>query len=84
MRCFSWPIGACHGDGEVEMKMVEGGEVEGEEKIFWEIFVVEENERKEKKIFGEKTCGCGGRKELREKEKGKEIRNRRYFLGLQK
>ena len=24
--------------GEVEMKMVEGGEVEGEEKIFWEIF----------------------------------------------
>ena len=40
--------------GEVEMKMVEGGEVEGEEKIFWEIFVVEENERKEKRYLGKK------------------------------
>ena len=28
VRCSPWPIKACHGDGEVEMKMVEGGEVE--------------------------------------------------------
>ena len=50
--------------GEVEMKMVEGGEVE----IF-----VEEVE----KIFV-------GRKEIKEKEKGKEIRMRRYFLEFEK
>ena len=52
VRCFSWPIMACQREGEVE----------GEEKIFWEIFVVEENGRKEKDNLG-KTCGCGGRKE---------------------
>jgi len=38
VRCSPWPIGACHGDDEVEKKMVEGGEVEGEVEI-----CVEEN-----------------------------------------
>ena len=33
MRCSPWPIGACHGDGEVEWKGVEVGEVEGEVEI---------------------------------------------------
>jgi len=28
MRCSSWPIGVCHVRGEVEKKVVEGGEVE--------------------------------------------------------
>ena len=30
----------------------------------------------------EKLVACGGRKEIKEKEKGKEIHMRRYFLGL--
>ena len=32
----------------------------------------------------EKLVACGGRKEIKEKEKGKEIHMRRYFLGLKK
>ena len=28
MRCLPWPIGACQVWGEVEKKVVEGGEVE--------------------------------------------------------
>jgi len=32
----------------------------------------------------EKLVACGGRKELKKKEKGKEIHRRRYFLGLKK
>ena len=37
MRCFSWPMVACHGEGEVEWKCVEVGEVEKMEvwRSFW-------------------------------------------------
>ena len=55
----------------MEKKVVEGGEVE-------KIFVVEENGRKEKDNLG-KLCGCGERKEIRKKEKGKEIRKEKIF-----
>ena len=49
MRCSPWPIKACHGDGEVEMKMVEGGEVEGEVEV-WKCVEVGGNlGRKERK-----------------------------------
>ena len=61
VRCFSWPIGACQREGEVE----------GEEKIFWEIFVVEENGRKEKDILGKHVVVEEGRN----KGKGKRKRN---------
>ena len=51
-------------------------------EIFWEIFVVEENGRKEKDILGKHVVVEEGRN----KGKGKRKRNemRRYFLGLQK
>ena len=38
---------------------------------FWEKIGILENG---------KTCGCGGRKEIKKKEKGKEIKKGRYFL----
>ena len=60
---------ACHGDDEVEKKMVEGGEVEiflGEvEKIFW-WKIGEENGKKRKE-------------RKRKKEKGKEIGKGKIF-----
>ena len=41
----------------------------GEEKLeFWKI------------VENGKVCGCGGRKEIKKKEKGKEIKKGRYYL----
>ena len=62
VRCSLWPIMACQRECEVE----------GEEKIFWEIFVVEENGRKEKDILGKHVVVEKG------KNKGNGKRKRNY------
>ena len=69
--------------GEVEMKMVEGGEVEIFVDEVEKIFVVEENGRKEKKIIWENMWlwRNEGNKENRKKKRNE---MRRYFLDLQK
>ena len=68
MRCFSWPIMACQREGEVEIFVGYFGE------IFWEVemFVVEENGRKEK-ILG-KNLWLWRKERIKEMEKGKEIK----------